>query len=309
MHSASAFNSFSNYRCGWMNGCRWMYVNIANHMAHRLCLLLGTCLIGASVHFEVMSIGIDRRTGRFYLRPPIVHRERKQFAGAGQSCQYLTFPFDVALVAILTVAVAVAQIARMKNGCNSRENVQRAHVNATIDECRHIRARLLHIMIDRTSLWIDHQAAIVNGLLFGRLCTHYRYLCIGLLIRNRKKIMIKWIFICSAMFSPYLGLSIFRSMKFIQFLERKIGANVTVEHKKCRRIARTNLITEMIHAAGCAEHREFLQISGSSKKKNRKALINSIHFSYLHIRDNSYRMLTSYSVCMSETNFSICAAG
>lgn len=153
---------------------------------------------------------------------------------------------------------AIAQIARMKDVRNSRKHIQRAHVNAAIDERRNIRARLLHIMIDCTRLRINYQTTIVNGLLFGRFRTHYRYL-------KRAEIDKKRISIDKIELFAHLGLSIFRSMKFVQILQGEIRANVTVQYKKCRRIAGTDLITEMIHAAGCAEHRKFLQISDSPK--------------------------------------------
>lgn len=173
-----AINAFQwcIYRCCRMNSCRWMNVNIADDNARWLRLFLVVCS-GASVHFEEMPVRVNRRTGRFYLWPPIVHRQRKQFPGTGQSRQHFTFPFDVALITIVSVAVRhVARIARMEDGRNPRKYVQRANVDSTIDECRHIRTRLFHIMINGTCLWIDHQTTVVNGLLFRCFCAHYRYL-------------------------------------------------------------------------------------------------------------------------------------
>lgn len=168
----------SIYRCRRMNGCRWINVNIADDIAYRRLLLL-LVRFGASIHFEEMTIRIDGRTGRFNLWPPIVHRQRERFAGAGQFRQHFTFPFDVTLVPIVSVAVrSVGRIARarMKDLRNSLENIQRTDIDAAVDERRHIGTWFFHIMIDSTRLRVDDQTTIMNCLLFRRLRTHYRYL-------------------------------------------------------------------------------------------------------------------------------------
>lgn len=133
-------------------------------------------------------------------------------------------------------------------------------------------------------------------------------------------------------------------MELVQVVQRKVRAHVTVQHEKCVRIAGTNVVTEVIHAASRAQHGELLQIAKTGDKRIEKKLPMHEHFrdlfaismetdlfvisvkidlfpipdrmshTKLDLRTNHapichYRMLTLYMVCMSPTNFSIWAAG
>lgn len=105
-----------------------------------------------------------------------IYRQREQFPRARQIGEHLSFPLDVALVAVLAVAICAGQLVRMENARDAIEHVQRAHVDAAVDESGHIRAGLLHVMIDHASLAVDRQATVMHRLLLCCLRAHDRNL-------------------------------------------------------------------------------------------------------------------------------------
>lgn len=109
------------------------------------------------------------------------------------------------------------------------EDIRGSKIDSAVDQSRNERRRLLYVVAD-LSFFIEHHAAVIQGLLPGRFRSH----------DGEQRSLLR--------------------MKFQYLLQREIGADVAVHHEEVRGAPGSYLIAEMIHAPRGSQCRELLEI-------------------------------------------------